>query len=115
MPLPPPDPLVLYGRVVTLDEDNPLIEDGALYVGADQRIHAAQPRRDPPPAGFAQARRIRTRGSIYPGLMDLHNRSVYTAVRLGPARDQREPFTTRYQWSDVSSYKPLVGNPANAL
>src|ERR687893_362715 len=30
MPLPPPDPLVLYGRLVTLDEDNPLIEDGAL-------------------------------------------------------------------------------------
>src|SRR5918998_978768 len=103
MPLPPPDPLVLYGRVVTLDEDSPLIEDGALYIGADQRIHAAQ------------ARRIRTGGSIYPGLMDLHNHVAYNALPLWHARDQREPFTTRYQWTDDSSYKPLVGNPANAL
>jgi cytosine/adenosine deaminase-related metal-dependent hydrolase len=115
MPLPPPDPLVLYGRLVTLDEDNPLIEDGALYVGADQRIHAAQQRTGPPPAGFEQARRIQTGGSIYPGLMDLHNHVVYNTLPLWHARDQREPFTTRYQWSDDSSYKPLVGNPANAL
>src|SRR5918998_60187 len=105
MPLPPPDPLVLYGRVVTLDEDNPLIEDGALYVGADQRIHAAQPRRDPPPAGFAQARRIRTRGSIYPGLMDLHNHVVYNTLPLWHPRDREGPYETRYQWPDDSSYE----------
>ena len=42
MPLPPPDPLVLYGRVVTFDEANPLIDDGALYIGADELIHAVQ-------------------------------------------------------------------------
>jgi len=115
MPLPPPDPLVLLGRVVTLDEDNPLIDDGALYIGADQRIHAAQPRRDPPPAGFEQARRIATKGSIYPGLIDLHNHIVYNTLPLWHPRDQSTPYTTRYQWTDDSSYKHLIGNPANAL
>src|SRR5918992_1408670 len=115
MPLPPPDPLVLYGRVVTFDEDNPLIDDGALYIGADQRIHAAQPRRDPPPAGFEQARRIRTGGSIYPGLLALHNHVVYNTLPLWHPRDQSTPYETRYQWTDDSSYKTLIGNPANAL
>jgi 5-methylthioadenosine/S-adenosylhomocysteine deaminase len=115
MPLPPPDPLVLYGRLVTLDEDNPVVDDGALYIGADQRIHAAQPRRHPPPAGFEQARRVSTRGSIYPGLIDLHNHIVYNTLPLWHARDRRTAFTTRYQWTRDSSYKPLVGDPANAL
>jgi 5-methylthioadenosine/S-adenosylhomocysteine deaminase len=115
MPLPPPDPLVLYGRVVTFDEANPVIDDGALYIGADQRIHAAQKRRATPPAGFEQARHVRTRGSIYPGLMDLHNHIVYNMLPLWHARDRRTAFTTRYQWTDDSSYKTLVGDPANAL
>jgi 5-methylthioadenosine/S-adenosylhomocysteine deaminase len=115
MPLPPPDPLVLYGRLVTFDEANPVIDDGALYIGADQRIHAAQRRRDPPPAGFEQARRVATGGSIYPGLIDLHNHIVYNTLPLWHARDRRTAYTTRYQWTRDSSYKPLVGDPANAL
>jgi 5-methylthioadenosine/S-adenosylhomocysteine deaminase len=115
MPLPPPDPLVLYGRVVTLDEDNPVVEDGALYIGADERIHAAQPRGDSPPAGFEQARRLHTRGSIYPGLIDLHNHVVYNTLPLWRPRDREGPHETRYQWPDDSSYEGLISDPANAL
>jgi 5-methylthioadenosine/S-adenosylhomocysteine deaminase len=115
MPLPPPDPLVLYGRVVTLDEDNPVIDDGALYIGADERIHAAQPRLDPAPAGFENARRIRTNGSIYPGLIDLHNHVVYNTLPLWRPRDRQTPYETRYQWTRDSSYEGLISDPANAL
>ena len=31
-------PLVLTGRVVTFDENQPEIDDGAVYIGADELI-----------------------------------------------------------------------------
>ena len=35
-------PLALLGRLVTLDRERPELEDGALYIGADELIHAVQ-------------------------------------------------------------------------
>ena len=45
-------PLVLTGRVVTFDEAQPVLDDGAVYIGADELIAAVQPRKEPAPAGF---------------------------------------------------------------
>lgn len=53
-------PLVIYGRVVTMDAENALLGDGAVYIGADELIHAVQGRGDPAPAGFASACRVET-------------------------------------------------------
>ena len=36
------DPLVLLGRVVTFDPAQPVIDEGALYIGADELIAAVQ-------------------------------------------------------------------------
>jgi len=44
------DPLVLLGRLVTFDAQRPVIESGALYIGADERIAAVQNASDPAPA-----------------------------------------------------------------
>ncbi len=73
------DPLVVYGRLVTFDEDRAVIEDGALYIGADERIAAVAERSDPAPVGFESARQLETRGVVYPGLIDLHNHIAYRA------------------------------------
>ena len=54
------DPLVLTGRVVTFDEEQPEIDDGAVYVGADELIAAVRPRSAPAPPGFDGAREVRT-------------------------------------------------------
>jgi cytosine/adenosine deaminase-related metal-dependent hydrolase len=70
-------PVVLTGRVVTFDEDQPELDDGAVYIGADELIAAVQPRTAPPPAGFDGARTVRTGGVIYPGLIDLHGHIAY--------------------------------------
>ncbi|MEA2312795.1 MAG: hypothetical protein QOE28_2763 [Solirubrobacteraceae bacterium] len=43
----PPDPLVLIGRVVTFDDAQPLLEHGAVYIGADEHIHAVLPAKQP--------------------------------------------------------------------
>ncbi|MGZ4201850.1 MAG: amidohydrolase family protein [Thermoleophilaceae bacterium] len=109
------DPLVLLGRLVTFDGDRPVIPDGALYIGGDDLIHAAQEAGAPPPAGFDGARRVKTGGAIYPGLIDLHGHMVYNALSLWSPQDHPAPYTTRYQWPGDKNYKPQIGDPANAL
>jgi 5-methylthioadenosine/S-adenosylhomocysteine deaminase len=74
--------LVLLGRLVTFDPARPEVEDGALYIGADERLAAVQSRADPAPGGFEAARRVETKGCIYPGLIDLHSHVVYNILPL---------------------------------
>jgi 5-methylthioadenosine/S-adenosylhomocysteine deaminase len=107
--------LVLLGRLVTFDPERPELQDGALYIGADELIHAVQGRTDPAPPGFESVRRVRTGGAIYPGLIDLHNHMVYNVLPLWSPPGQAAPFSSRYQWPKHGSYEELVSDPANAL
>jgi 5-methylthioadenosine/S-adenosylhomocysteine deaminase len=107
--------LVLTGRVVTFDDQQPELDDGAVYIGADERIAAVQARTDPPPAGFDDALRVRTGGVIYPGLIDLHNHIAYNGLSLWSPPGRTEPYTSRYQWPGDRSYEGLISDPANAL
>jgi 5-methylthioadenosine/S-adenosylhomocysteine deaminase len=109
------EPLVLTGRVVTFDEARPVIDDGAVYVGADELIDAVQPRKDPAPAGFENARKVATGGVIYPGLIDLHGHIAYNSLPLWSPPGRTAPYTSRYQWPDDKSYKPMISDPVNAL
>lgn len=109
------DPLILLGRLVTFDSAQPLIEDGALYIGEDERITAARKASDPPPEGFDAARRLHTNGAIYPGLIDLHGHQVYNCLSLWSPPGRTEPYKSRYEWPGDRSYEELISDPANAL
>jgi 5-methylthioadenosine/S-adenosylhomocysteine deaminase len=109
------DPLVLRGKLVTFDPDLPVIDKGALYIGADEKIAAVQPASAPAPAGFETARSVSTGGVIYPGLMDLHGHMVYNCLSLWSPPGRTEPYTTRYQWPGDKSYEGMISDPANAL
>lgn len=113
----PVAPLVLLGRAVTFDDESTVIDDGAVYIGADERIAAVQERRAPAPAGFDTAATVDTGGTIYPGLMDLHNHIAYNTLPrwASEERPADEPWERRDQWPDDPSYKPKVGLPAKAL
>jgi cytosine/adenosine deaminase-related metal-dependent hydrolase len=78
------DPLVLLGRLVTFDPVQPIVDEGALYIGADEKIASVQKASDPLPDGFDGVRRISTRGVIYPRLTDLHGHRSTTASRWLP-------------------------------
>ncbi|MEA2496226.1 MAG: 5-methylthioadenosine/S-adenosylhomocysteine deaminase [Thermoleophilaceae bacterium] len=108
-------PLVLTGRVVTFDPARPVIDRGAVYIGEDERIAAVQGARERAPAGFDGAPRLSTGGTIYPGLMDLHNHMVYNALSLWSPPGRSQPYTSRYQWPSHGSYEGLISDPANAL
>jgi 5-methylthioadenosine/S-adenosylhomocysteine deaminase len=110
-----PPPLIVTGRLVTMDPAQPVIDDGALYIGADEKIAAVQARTDPPPPGFEGAPTLETGGNVYPGLIDLHGHMVYNALSLWSPPGRMEPYTTRYQWPKDKSYEGLISDPANAL
>jgi len=116
----PPDPLlraplVVTGHLVTFDDAQPEIPDGALYVDVHGAIQAVQRRTDPAPRGFEGATTVETGGIVYPGLIDLHNHIAYNCLPLWIASDHPSPWRSREQWPKDASYKPDVSLPANAL
>lgn len=108
-------PLILFGRVVTMDDDRPVLDQGAVYIGADERIADVKARGEPAPAGFEQARRVETGGCIYPGLIDLHSHVVYNILPLWIPPGTTEPFTDRSEWPGHGDYEGTISDPANAL
>jgi 5-methylthioadenosine/S-adenosylhomocysteine deaminase len=82
----PIDPLTgpavaLAGRVVTMDDAFTVLADAIVYVDKG-RIVAVQARGQPSPAGFETVRVVETRGTLFPGLIDLHNHLSYNALPL---------------------------------
>ena len=86
---------VFYGRIVTMDEAG-IIDDGALYVSAGV-IRAVQSRNLAAPNDFnmVAATRVETGGTIFPGLIELHNHKAYNVLSMA-VMDQR--YSNRDQW-----------------
>ena len=73
----------LAGRVVTMNDTSTVIDDGVVYV-KDSGSIAARPEAQaaPTPAGFEDVKVLDTHGTIYPGLIDLHDHLSYNALQL---------------------------------
>jgi 5-methylthioadenosine/S-adenosylhomocysteine deaminase len=113
-------PMVVKGKVVTFDEAQPVLENGAVYIRPNDptsrgTIEAIQDAGDKAPAGYEQAPVLSTDGVIYPGLIDLHNHVAYNVISLWSPVNHPGPYDTRYQWTDNKGYDPEVQNPTNAL
>lgn len=110
MPLPR---YALIGRVVTMDDHRTVHEDMALEIDHG-RITGLRPAGDPPPDGWGDAPRIRVDGTIYPGLVELHNHLSYDVL---PLWQVPERYASREQWgsSRVPDYRRLVTGPMSVL
>ena len=106
-----PERYVLLGRVVTMDDAFTVVDDGALYVEGNH-IAAVQPSKAPAPVGFENALRVRTSGTLYPGLIDIHNHLSYNALRLWRVPQR---FDNRAQWARHREYAQLVTGPMGVL
>lgn len=118
--MPPPiDPLTgpafaLEGHVVTMDATFTALPKGVVYIDRGS-IVAVRPTGADPPDGFGDAPVVRTGGTIYPGLIELHNHLSYNAL---PMWDVPKRFTNRDQWSSGSmqeTYRRLVSGPMTVL
>lgn len=101
---------VLRGRVVTMNDGGDVFEDARVVI---QRggITAIVPRGVSLPGGFA-ATEIDVAGTIYPGLIDLHNHFVYNVLPLWPVPRR---YTNRTQWPRARRYAAEIALPARAL
>jgi 5-methylthioadenosine/S-adenosylhomocysteine deaminase len=115
-PAPAIDPLsgprlALAGRVVTMD-DAFTVEDAAIVYVDHGLIAAVQGAGQAPPAGFEATPVIDTKGTLFPGLIELHNHLSYNALPLWlvPKR-----FTHRGQWPSHKDYRPLISGPMTVI
>ena len=62
-----------------------VIKSGTIFI-EDNRIAAIVPKGQPAPAGFDAVEPVATGGTIYPGLIELHNHLSYNILPLCACR-----------------------------
>lgn len=114
--MPPIDPptsprYALEGRVVTMNNAFEVHNKARIYV--DQgTIQAIVPVGEPVPPSLADAKVIRTSGTIYPGLIELHN---HLSFNMLPAWVVPKKFAHRGLWPLHPDYRALIKGPASVL
>ena len=104
--------VALEGRIVTMDGSARVIERGRVFT-QDGVIAAVQDVAAPaPPPGFANVPIVETGGTIYPGLIDLHNHLPYNVL---PLWQVPRKFTNRGQWGRHPDYRSNVSAPMQTL
>jgi 5-methylthioadenosine/S-adenosylhomocysteine deaminase len=101
----------LGGRVVTMNDQAQVLPDGVVYVAKGSIVAVSEPQA-PPPAGFDEIKVLQTKGTIYPGLIDLHDHLSYNALQLW---DVPKKYTNRDQWAKGDTYRKLITGPMKAL
>jgi cytosine/adenosine deaminase-related metal-dependent hydrolase len=102
---------VLKGRVATMDAAFTVLPRGAVYIDGPSII-AVQDGAAPPPAGFADATVLGPRGTIFPGLIELHNHLSYNAIGMWAVPRK---FADRGQWQDNAEYRRRVTGPMGTI
>jgi len=102
---------VLQGRVVTLNENSDVIENGRILVRKG-KIVAILKEAEALPANFNSAPLVETGCSLYPGLIDLHNHLAYNVLSLWKVP---RAFSNRSQWQGHADYGPNISMPARVI
>lgn len=107
-----PKTYVLDARVVTMNEDHEVFAPGRVYI-RDAHIEAVAPADAPAPDGFAQAPVVRTGGTLFPGLIELHNHLAYNVLPLWQVPQR---YGNRGQWGSRNpDYRARVSGPMGVL
>src|SRR5215510_15795881 len=115
-PVSPVDPLTgpklaLSGRVVTMDENFTVLARGVVYIDKAS-IVAVQDAAAPPPPGFESVQAVATEGTLFPGLIELHNHLAYNALQLWQVPKK---YSNRDQWSGIPVYRKLISGPMQII
>lgn len=103
--------LALRGRIVTMDAKDTVLKEGVVYLRGN-RIAAVCRARTPAPDGFDGVDVLDTKGTLYPGLIELHNHLSYNALQLWNVPQR---YTNRDDWARHPDYRRLISGPMNVL
>ncbi|MEZ7994985.1 MAG: hypothetical protein QMC52_07510, partial [Candidatus Poseidoniaceae archaeon] len=111
------DAYLLKGRVVTMEGENSVINQGNVMV-RDGMITGVWATGSAIPSGvdLTNVPIVETNGTIYPGLIDLHNHVHYNHIPLWDfnvhlsesQRSDEGGYTNRYQWGNNFDYGPSI-------
>jgi cytosine/adenosine deaminase-related metal-dependent hydrolase len=104
------DAYVLAGRLATMGPRG-VISDGRIYLQG-RVIKAVGAAADPVPPGFAMAPHVATGGTIYPGLIELHNHLSYNAM---PLWEVPQKYFNNGQWRGGDDYTRKITKPSQVL
>ncbi|WP_165390709.1 amidohydrolase family protein [Pseudoduganella lutea] len=103
---------ILAGDVVTMDAGRRIVRHGRVCIDG-AAIAAVLAPGEPLPAGFGDVDVTETAGTIFPGLVDLHNHLTYNMLPLWQVQKR---YTNRNQWrTQEASYQSDVARPASLL
>lgn len=106
------DQRVLIGRIVTMDGVGTVHERGALCISGN-RIAAIAPDPAGIPDTFVSVVPVDTQGTLYPGLIELHNHLSYNFLPLWSVPNR---YTNRNQWRiQEPDYDIAIALPAQVL
>ncbi|MDQ1730895.1 MAG: 5-methylthioadenosine/S-adenosylhomocysteine deaminase [Pseudonocardiales bacterium] len=103
----------LRGRVVTMNAARTVLQDGIIYVSGNTIVDV-RPTTAARPRHFASVTPQHTHGTIYPGMIELHNHLPYGVLQLWKVPKK---YGNRDQWSGPSTpdYHRLVSGPMGVL
>lgn len=103
--------VVLRGQIVTMDNTRNVIPDGLVYIDKGS-IVAVTAKGGPVPPGFETLPTINTQGTIFPGLIELHNHLSYNLLRLWAVP---RTYKNRGQWAGIPEYRSTISGPMKLL
>jgi 5-methylthioadenosine/S-adenosylhomocysteine deaminase len=103
--------LALAGQIVTMDGQRTVLKDGVVYLD-NGAIIAVLDRTAPPPADFAATPITETNGTIFPGLIDLHNHLSYNILQLW---DVPQKYENRAEWARIKEYRDNISGPMSIV
>jgi hypothetical protein len=101
----------IEGRVVTMNDARDVIASGRVIIDAGDIVSVGDAN-DPLPADFGDAPVLKTAGTIYPGLIELHNHLSYDIL---PMWRVPKKFQNRDQWGGRPDYQQLITRPMGVL
>jgi 5-methylthioadenosine/S-adenosylhomocysteine deaminase len=109
---PPIDPLegpkfALSGQIVTMNKAHNVLRNGTVFI-EEGAIVAVNREGQPAPTGFEDVAALDTGGTIYPGLIELHNHLSYNIL---PLWDVPKKYENRNNWAGTSEYQTLISGP----
>ncbi len=112
----PIDPLsgpkyILNGKIVTMDKDRSIVNNGNVCIKKGE-IKFVLKKNEPLPEDFKNAPLIKTGGTIYPGLIELHNHLSYNIL---PLWNVPKTYGNRDEWGRIPEYRKLISGPMQVL
>lgn len=102
---------ILEGRIVTMNAQSDVLDRGRICVSGGT-IEAVLQIGDALPAGFQASDIIKVGGTIYPGMIELHNHLPYNIL---PYWIADRAYGNHSQWKGKKAYRTFITGPMQTL